>query len=35
VAHIDSPIGHDGFLTETDALGAILRDAFFPGQIAR
>jgi homoserine O-acetyltransferase len=30
VAHIDSPIGHDGFLTETDALGGILRRGFFP-----
>ncbi len=29
VGHIDSPIGHDGFLTEVAAVGALLRDSFF------
>ncbi|WP_051389113.1 homoserine O-acetyltransferase MetX [Arthrobacter sp. 35W] len=31
VHSIDSPIGHDGFLTETGQLGTLLRKSFFPG----
>lgn len=29
VGRIDSPIGHDGFLTEVAAVGAMLQDSFF------
>lgn len=29
VARIDSPIGHDGFLTEVAAVGELLRESFF------
>ena len=29
VHHIDSPIGHDGFLTEVAVVGELLRESFF------
>lgn len=29
VSRIESPIGHDGFLTEVGAVGDLLRESFF------